>query len=212
MSGPDFDELVGTDVDEAERGRLRRAHDALLAAGPPPELSPALHHPPGTDEYRAEVRVLPRGYPPRRLAAAVVLAAAVAVAAFAGGYALGGGDGGDGRAAPTFVRQVELRGGATPDALAVVQVGATDTVGNREMVVTVEGLPRLQGDDYYTLFMTKGGRTVVPCGTFNVRGGVRRTTVRLLVGYDLSRFDGFALARYSVATHRNTVLLRGRLA
>lgn len=212
MSHPDLDELVGTDVGEDERRRLLRAHDALVRAGPPPELSPALRHPPGTDEYRAEVRVLPRGYPPRRLAAAAVLAAAIAIAAFAGGYAVGGGDGGGGRATPEFVRQVELRDASVPDGLAVVQVGASDAIGNREMIVTVEGLPRLQGDDYYTLFMTRNGKLVVPCGTFNVRGGVRRTTVRLLVGYDLDGFDGLALAKYSGATHRNTVLLRGRLA
>lgn len=211
MSGPDFDELVGNDLGETERRRLRRAHEALLAAGPPPDLSPALRHPPGTDEYRAEVRVLPRGYPPRRLAAAVVLAAAVAIVAFAGGYAIGGG-GADTRAAPEFRRQVELRDASRPDALAVVQVGAADEVGNREMVVTVEGLPRLEGGDYYTLYMTRKGRNVVPCGTFNVRGGVRRTTVRLLVGYDVDRFDGLALARYSVADRRDTVVLRGRLA
>ena len=212
MSGPDFDDLVGFELGGAERNRLRRAHDALLGAGPPPELSPALRHPPGTEEFKAEVRALPRGYPPRRLAAAIVVAAAIAIAAFAGGYAVGGGDDGDRATAPTFVKQVQLRGAAAPDAIAVVQIGEKDTVGNREMVVTVEGLPHLHGEDYYTLFMTEKGKPVVPCGTFNVRGGVRRTTVRLLVGYGIEEFDGFALAKYSGASHRDTVVLRGSLA
>ncbi len=40
--GPDFDDLVGTDVEQAERERLRRVHDLLLEAGPPPELSPEI--------------------------------------------------------------------------------------------------------------------------------------------------------------------------
>ena len=36
---PDFDDLVGTDLDPAERARLERVHDLLMAAGPPPDLS-----------------------------------------------------------------------------------------------------------------------------------------------------------------------------
>jgi Anti-sigma-K factor rskA len=211
MSGPNFDDLVGSELASSERERLQRAHQALVASGPPPELPPALRYAPGTEEFKAEVRTLPRGYPPRRLAAAVVLAAAIAIAAFVGGYGIRGGDDGA-QTAPEFVRQVELRGGAAPDALAVVQIAAEDSVGNREMVVTVEGLPHLHGEDYYTLFMTRAGQTVVPCGTFNVRGGVRRTTVRLLVGYGLEDFDGLALSKYSKATHKDTIVLSGKLA
>jgi len=30
---PNFDDLVGTDLEPAERERLRRAHDLLVAAG-----------------------------------------------------------------------------------------------------------------------------------------------------------------------------------
>jgi len=37
---PNFDDLVGTDLEPAERERLRRAHDLLVAAGPPAELTP----------------------------------------------------------------------------------------------------------------------------------------------------------------------------
>ena len=37
---PDFDALVGADVPGEERDRLRRAHELLVAAGPPPELAP----------------------------------------------------------------------------------------------------------------------------------------------------------------------------
>jgi hypothetical protein len=35
---PDFHELVGNDLDPAERERLERVHEMLIAAGPPPEL------------------------------------------------------------------------------------------------------------------------------------------------------------------------------
>src|ERR671936_1903421 len=36
---PDFDELVGPDAEAGERERLRRLHDLLVAAGPPPDLA-----------------------------------------------------------------------------------------------------------------------------------------------------------------------------
>lgn len=213
MSGPSFDDLVGTDLAPGERTRLLRAHEALVAAGPPPDLSPALQHAPGTDAHYAEVRTLPgRYYLPRRAAAGLLAAAAVAAASFGAGYFVrGGDDAGAERAAPRFVDLVELRGAAAPNALAIVQVTAPDTVGNRELVVTVEGLPRLSGNDYYTLFMTKGDKPVVTCGTFNLRGGVRRTTVRLVVAYDPANFDGLALAKYSAVTHDDTVVLTGEL-
>src|SRR5581483_6878461 len=37
---PRFDDLVEQDLPAEERGRLERVHDLLVAAGPPPELSP----------------------------------------------------------------------------------------------------------------------------------------------------------------------------
>ena len=37
MSSPDFDELVGNDLEPDERARLERVHELLVAAGPPPE-------------------------------------------------------------------------------------------------------------------------------------------------------------------------------
>ena len=39
---PDLEDLVGADLDLSERERLRRVHDLLLQAGPPPELSPEI--------------------------------------------------------------------------------------------------------------------------------------------------------------------------
>jgi hypothetical protein len=213
VSGPRFDELVGSDVPSAERERLRRAHEALVAAGPPPDLPPTLLYPPGTDEHLAEVRTLPgRYYAPRRVVAIALAAAMIAAAAFGAGYFVRGGGDGQGPAARRYVALVELRGDAAPNALAAVRVTAPDTVGNREMIVTAEGLPKLDGGDYYTLFMTIDGKPIVTCGTFNVQGGVRRTTVRLVGAYDPAEFDGFALAKYSAVTHRDTVVLTGDIA
>ena len=75
MSGPDFRELVGEDVQEDERERLRTVHDMLLAAGPPPELSPDLEEAPAIG---GTVSLLPR----RRRGALLLIAAALAAAAF----------------------------------------------------------------------------------------------------------------------------------
>ena len=47
---PDFDQLIGSDVPAEERDRLRRAHDLLVRAAPPPELSPELDLVPWPDE------------------------------------------------------------------------------------------------------------------------------------------------------------------
>ena len=46
MRPPDFDELIGDDVDDLERARLRRVHDLLVAAGPPADMPAALAAPP----------------------------------------------------------------------------------------------------------------------------------------------------------------------
>ena len=70
---PDFDDLVGSDLDPGERARLERVHELLVTAGPPPEAA-----------FDAPVTLLPT----RRRGALLALAAALAVAAFALGAAL----------------------------------------------------------------------------------------------------------------------------
>ena len=81
--GPEFRELVGDDLTPEERARLERVHELLVAAGPPPELPPALAEPPG------ESRPSPMGLPRRRAGAILALAAAIALVAFIGGFVAG---------------------------------------------------------------------------------------------------------------------------
>lgn len=84
----EFDDLVDRDgLDEAEEARLRRVHDLLVQAGPPPELPPALLRPPtaSPDPEMIEFPLHLR----RRVGAWVAVAAAVAGVLFAGGYAFG---------------------------------------------------------------------------------------------------------------------------
>ncbi len=123
-----------------------------------------------------------------------MLAAAIVLAAFAAGYLLGAR--GEGSSSDSFTAAKTAVLGKSPDRLAVVRIGQVDEDGNRPMDVSVDGLDRLSDGDYYTLFMTRNGKPIVTCGTFNVSDkGV--TTVRLSVAYDLDRFDGLMLAKYS---------------
>ena len=179
MTLPDFDELIGSDVPTDERDRLRRAHDALVAAGPPPELTPALAHPPRMSRS-------PRGRPsPRpRLAFALPLAAAFLLAAFGAGYALRG----DGREGFETVRELELRAtGADRDAAGVLRVGARDEGGNFPMAVEVENLPILPPGGYYEVVLVRNGERIGPCGSFDVGRG--RTEVYLNAPYDIRPTD-----------------------
>ena len=198
---PHFGDLVGNDLSPAERERLERVHDMLVAAGPPPELPQELADPP-----RPEGRLVELAR--QRLRTGLVLAAALVIATFAFGYFLGARGEDSSPAAFTPVKTAVL--GKSADRLAVVQIGDRDANGNRPMVMTVEGLDRLSGGDYYTLFMTRNGKPIVTCGTFNVgEDGV--TTVRFSVAYDLDAYDGLMLAEYSKRKHADKPLLQAKL-
>lgn len=177
---PDFQELVGSELEPAERERLQRVHDLLVAAGPPPELPPALASP---GEGAAVVRL--RRPSRRRLAVAGVLAAAVAAAAFGAGYLFGDGGGSDGAAAPRYV--VEMTGA---DARASLAVFDPDDVGNWSMRMTAQGLDE---DETYELWLTRGGRLVRLCGSF--AAGDDRTVVEMNAPWEPARFDGWVVTR-----------------
>jgi hypothetical protein len=199
---PDFHELVGNDLEPAERERLERVHDMLIAAGPPPELPQELAEPPRPEGKLVELAR-------RRLRTGLLLAATIVLAAFAAGYLLG--MRGDSSSSESFTTAETAVLGKSPDRLAVVRFGQVDENGNRPMIVNVDGLDRLKDGDYYTLFMTRNGKPIVTCGTFNVSDeGV--TTVRLSVAYDLERFDGLMLGKWSAKKHENTPLLSAKLS
>ena len=191
---PDFDELVGTDVPGEQRERLRRAHDLLVQAGPPPELSPELEKVPWPDDALAPVVGRRREREGKSWARRpVVLAAALATAVVVG-FVLG--DAGGPNENSIDVRQtVELHGtDLEPAALATLKLGRADRTGNWPMVLHVKGLPKLEGGGYYDLYLTKGGKPIVSCGTFNADGN---TVIRLLAAYNLERFDknGWVIVR-----------------
>jgi hypothetical protein len=199
---PHFGDLVGNDLSPAERERLERVHDMLVAAGPPPELPQELAEAPRPQGRLVELARY-------RLRTGLVLAAALVIAVFAVGYFVGARSEDSSPVAFTPVKTGVL--GKSTDRLAVVRIGDQDENGNWPMMLTVEGLDHLSGGDYYTLFMTrKGTNLVVTCGTFNV-GEKGITTVRFSVAYDVDRFDGLMLAEYSRAEHKNKPLLRAEL-
>jgi hypothetical protein len=182
---PDFHELVGEDLPAEERERLRGVHDLLVAAGPPPELSPALERAPSVG---GAVHFLPR----RRRAAVLLLAAALAAAAFGGGFLAGAVTREGTESAVTVIPMHGTR--AAPNALASISLEDIDKAGNWPMRFTVQGLPKLPRGGYYELYLTRDGRIAATCGTFNVHGG--RTTVRLNAPYRLRSFDGWVVTRH----------------
>jgi Anti-sigma-K factor rskA len=181
---PSFRDLLGDDLPAEERRRLERVHDLLVEAGPPPELPPSLAEAPGNGAQS------PSWLPRRRLGAAFSLAAAIALVAFLGGYVAGLNKS---EFEPT--REVAMQGtAAQPDASALIRLGSTDAAGNLSMVVSVRGLPRLAKPQYYELYLTRNGKPVASCGTFNVQQGT--TTLDFTVPYSLKRFDGWIVTRW----------------
>jgi len=177
--GPDFDELVGTDLEPGERARLVRVHELLVAAGPPPE-PPSSVAPPAPEP----VRLRPR----RRRVALVALAAAFGLAAFVAGFLTGNGEGGSG----TF-KVVDMTGTVkAPDASASIEIFDADTAGNWPMEISVQGLGPSASGRPYELWLTRSGNLVVLCGSFLTEPD-GTTVVPMNAPYKLKDFDGWVV-------------------
>jgi hypothetical protein len=206
---PDFDDLIGPDVPPEERARLYRTHELLVQAGPPPELAPELEAVPWPDDALQPLFGRPKQPRGRR---PVLLAAALATAIFVG-FLLGQATTSDNSSIGARTT-VEMQG--TPlahDALATLKLGKPDAAGNWPMVLHVSGLKKLQNGGYYALFLTKGGKPLVSCGTINVSGA---TSVRLSAAYALEHFDkdGWVIVRQTPANDfkPNQIVLRATSA
>ena len=181
---PDFDELVGQDLEPDQRARLLRAHELLVAAGPPPELPPSLAHP----SRPRDAEVVPF-FNRRRHATVAVLAAALAIALFGGGYLAGHHSHGG----FSSERSIPMRAtaAAPTDAIGSIALGSQDDAGNWPMLVRVSNLTKLPPRGYYVLWLSRDGRPIAPCGGFVVEGS--ETEVHLNAPYKLNRFDGWVL-------------------
>jgi hypothetical protein len=175
----DFVDLSG--LTPTEQARLRRVHDMLVEAGPPPELPGELSNPP------AEVggRVVPLEPRRRRTPAIGLLAAAtVAVACFGGGYLLA--NQGHSTNAIHAVRVVPLSGVSTQtSSSASLRVGSADKSGNWPLQLTVNGLKPLPDESRYYLMVWQHGKPTLSCGTFGVSRGAP-TTVTFNVAYKIT--------------------------
>jgi anti-sigma-K factor RskA len=192
---PDFRELVG-DLPEEERARLERVHELLVAAGPPPELPPALVEP-DLDPREETVEFLPR----RRAGLVLGIAAAVGIAAFLGGFLAG-------RQKEPFaeVFKVPMQGTAqAANASATIQVGKADDAGNWPLKVVVRGLKPLPKGQYYEMFLTRAHKAAATCGTFRVaKSG---DSVRLNAPYNFRSFDGWIVTRERPGSGKHPVVL-----
>ena len=210
MTPPNLDDLLEGIEDPRERDRLRRMHDLLVAAGPPPELSPALAGAPAAPVVEDEEPDT-AWLPPRRLGAVLLVGAGLLGAAFGVGYIAGegGSDSPPAAAPPEQTAQViALRpSDQNNTAGASIRLGRKRADGNWPMIVTVRGLEHLARGDYYTLALTREGKPVVTCGTFNV-AATGTTTIRMIAAYDLDRFDGWAITEWNAQTRSERVVMR----
>jgi hypothetical protein len=197
---PDFDELVGTTDDESpdELAELRRVHELLASATPPPELSPLLAHPPRVGPAPAR-RLRRRPRVAAAVGAGLAAAAALAGAVFAG-YSLNGG--------PSFQTSwTRSMHAVAPlaSASATIQVGRRDASGNWPLEMTVRGIPALPPRGWYDLYLTEHGKRGLLCGTFRA-GAAAVTRVSMSTPYPLDETSGWIVTA-SVPGQGQRVLL-----
>ncbi|MEP6812505.1 MAG: hypothetical protein ABI990_05910 [Actinomycetota bacterium] len=182
---PDFDELTA-DAEPGERERLRRVHDMLVVAGPPPELTPQMEAGPTLGMTIGGRRS--RRHMQRRVA---LLAAAIVVLllAFLVGY-ISGND------SKVSGRLLKLQGtAAAPDAQASLRLEDVDPAGNWPMELAALGLPKLPPKGYYEVFLVRNGKPWAPCGTFVVKNAKVGVSVQLNAPYRLRRTDSWIVTR-----------------
>jgi len=183
-----FEDLVDREgLSSEEEAQLRRVHELLVLAGPPPDLPPALERPPSApaddDGEIVQFPLLPR----RRWPIVAVAAALVALVAFGGGYLTGHSKKKAASFATTFTVPMTGHG-----SLAYIHVGQRDSAGNAPMLLEVNNLPKQKVEtDFYELWLTKKGKPILACGVFRVNE--RNTTVHLSVPYDFKKFDGWVV-------------------
>jgi hypothetical protein len=199
---PDFDELVGADVPPADRERLRTAHDLLVHAGPPPELSPALDPVPWPDEALAPIG-LQRRRPDRKRSWLVIASAVAAIALVA--YVIGHGTGSSSNSFQVLATNHMHGTTLAPRASATIEVGGRGMDGNWPMLVDVINLPPVPDGGYYQLWLSRDRKPVALCGSFNTRHGFE-TIVRLSAAYSFKRVNGWIVTREVPGVHRQLVM------
>jgi hypothetical protein len=185
---PNFDELVGAEASGAERSRMREAHELLLRAGQPPELTPRLKAGPNLGAVRQQQQRQRRRVVKRR--AMLLLAAALSiVAVFAAGYVVANQRSGNGGGPPLAI--IALNGTAeAPNAHATLDVWRPQG-GNWPMTLSVAGLPHRVR---YEVYLVRGGRPWGSCGSFVVSDS-KPLTLKLNAPYKLQQGDSWVVTQ-----------------
>jgi hypothetical protein len=181
-----LDELIGADATGAERERLQRAHEMLLEAGPPPELSPKLEAGPSLGMTLQRRRAVKRR-------AMLLLAATLAIiGVFLAGYAVAN----RGGSSTSPATSLALEGTAiAPDAQATLEVWQAHA-GNWPMTLTAVGLPPLPEHRYYEVYLVRHGKPWGACGAFRVPANPQQpVTVTLTAPYTLRKGDSWVVTR-----------------
>jgi hypothetical protein len=202
-SVPDFEDIVGDDVPQEERERLRRAHELLVQAGAPAELGPDMEAVPWPEEALMPLGLTRRAGKKR---SPLLLAATVATAGLLG-FVIGQASNSTSTSL-NAARVVKLTGtDLANNGRATLEIGAEDSHGNWPMVLHVTGLRSLPPGGYYDLYLSRNGKPIALCGTFNVRAG--ETVVRMNAAYNLKKFDGWIVTRQQPGQHKpKDVVLR----
>jgi hypothetical protein len=172
---PEFDDLIGAEVAGEERERLRRVHDLLVTAGPPPELD-RLSVP--------DTNVVPLRRGRRRRGVLALAAALATAAAFTIGLVVASGD-------DPAVDQVIAMSGPS-GATASLEVFEIDEAGNWPMLLDVRGLEPAADGDRFQLWLTKDGKPAALCGSF-LTDADGRAIVSMNAPWRFDDFDGWAV-------------------
>jgi hypothetical protein len=193
---PELRELVGDDLPPEELEQIREV-DSLLrrVPAPPHEVPPSL------TAAVTNVTLGARPHSRRRFAVAVAFAALLAALSFGIGRWAGGED-----FEPDWTVAMKPTENANAGAAASLAVGERDEAsGNRELVLDVSGLPTLEQDEFYALWLEKDGEWEATCGYFSVGEG--ETTIRMTVSYDFAGFDAWAISTGHPPEHPPPVLV-----
>ena len=107
-----------------------------------------------------------------------------------------------------MVRTVALRGTSiAPKAHATLEVRRARG-GNRPLMLSVVGLPKLPPRNYYEVDLVRGGKPWQSCGTFRTASALHAVTLTLNAPFALQKGDTWVVTRQVQDREGGVVALR----